>query len=405
MESFNIDLKNFQSIAEADLEFTPGINLIVGQSNSGKTAILRAVNAVIDNPTRGKYYIKKGAKSSEVDINYEGNNIGWKRTPSESTYEINGELFKKTGRDNLFDLNKNTGFVTDSSGNVMNIEGEWNLPFPFDRTPSELFKLFENVFCISDSAVILKSFKDEEASIVKDKLVQEDKLARLNKKHDALKELETEINIPKYSKKLKIFKKNTERYKEIIADIKKIENSERFSKVNVDEVTPPIEDNSNSYVEALKDYKFLVKVIQRQKFFKSLPASVIVGDTIDKYVQAREDYSHLIHAKELKNIDLSKECNVDGSTISKYVETYKDYEELKRLSNVSEFDIIKECNVDNTLEEYEVLLQDIKFISRCYDKCKELKGKYLAIENKVTEAQEKLSRYKVCPLCGHELGD
>ena len=46
----------------------------------------------------------------------------------------------------------------------MNIEGEWDLPFPFDRTPSELFKLFENIFCISDSAVILKSFKDEEGN-------------------------------------------------------------------------------------------------------------------------------------------------------------------------------------------------------------------------------------------------
>jgi predicted ATP-dependent endonuclease of OLD family len=49
MESFNIDLKNFQSIAEADLEFTPGINLIVGQSNSGKTAILRSFVTTIKN--------------------------------------------------------------------------------------------------------------------------------------------------------------------------------------------------------------------------------------------------------------------------------------------------------------------------------------------------------------------
>ena len=54
METFDIKLKNFQSIGKAELLFEPGVNLIVGQSNSGKTAILRAISAALNNPTRGK---------------------------------------------------------------------------------------------------------------------------------------------------------------------------------------------------------------------------------------------------------------------------------------------------------------------------------------------------------------
>ena len=54
MENFNVNLHNFQSISDANLEFVEGLNLIVGQSNSGKTAILRAINSVVDNPSRGK---------------------------------------------------------------------------------------------------------------------------------------------------------------------------------------------------------------------------------------------------------------------------------------------------------------------------------------------------------------
>lgn len=403
MESFNIDLNNFQSISSAELKFIPGINLIVGQSNSGKTAIIRAVNAVISNPTRGKYYIKKGTKAANVLINYEGNSIRWERTSSDSTYEIDGELYKKTGRNDLFDLLETSGFVRDDADNVMNIEGEWNLPFPFDRTPSELFKLFENIFCISDSAVILKSFKDEESNIVKDKLAQEDKLGRLTRKAEALKELESEINIDKYTKKLEIFRGHCKKYQELAEDLKKINKSEKFTKLTLDDIVPPTENSLTKYIEAVKDYKFLVKVVQRQKFYKSLPASVIVGDTIEKYEQAYADYQHIVHAESLKKLDLSRECFVDGSTIDKYQEVLEDYNDLIRLRKVSELNIDRTCDIGNTIDDYETMLQDYNFIIRCHEKCKSLKSKFLEVESKANFAQDKLSKYKVCPLCGHEL--
>lgn len=405
MESFNIDLRNFQSIGDASLSFEPGVNLIVGQSNSGKTAILRAVSAVITNPTRGKYFIKKGTKSSEVCINFDGNEIDWKRTPADSSYEINGETYKKTGRNNLFDLFSENGFVRDDSGNIMNIEGEWDLPFPFDRTPSELFKLFENIFYISDSAVILKSFKEEEANMVKDKLTNEDKLIRVANKINALEELAKEVNIEKTQHKLDIFSQHCDKYKEMSADLTKILKSEKYTKINLDEVTPPIEESLEKYIEAVKDYKFITKVVKRQKFYKSLPASVIIGDTIDKYEQAAKDYEHIQHAVELKKIDLSRECEVSGETLNKYIEMLDDYNDLLRLKEVSAFDISKECTAGNTLDDYETMLQDYKFIVECFNKCKDLKRKYKECEERAEEAQKKLNKYKVCPLCGHELGD
>ena len=405
MESFNIDLKNFQSIGDANLSFEPGVNLIVGQSNSGKTAILRAVSAVINNPTRGKYFIKKGTKSSEVRIVFNGNDIDWKRTPADSSYEINGETFKKTGRNNLFDLIQENGFIRDDSGNIMNIEGEWDLPFPFDRTPSELFKLFENIFCISDSAVILKSFKEEEANAVKERLTSEDKLVRVTNKINALEELAKEVNIGKTQRKLDIFSQNCDRYKEMSADLTKILKSEKYTSINLDEVTPPIEESLDRYIEAVKDYSFITKVVKRQKFYKSLPASVIIGDTIDKYEQAAQDYEHIQHAVELNKIDLSKECEVTGDTLNKYTEMFEDYNDLLRLKEVSKFDVDKECTAGNSLDDYETLLRDYKFIVDCYNRCKDLKKQYKACEQREAEAQEKLNKYKVCPLCGHELGD
>ena len=405
METFDIKLKNFQSIGKAELLFEPGVNLIVGQSNSGKTAILRAISAALNNPTRGKYFIKKGTASSEVAVTFEGNEIKWRRTPSDSSYEINGEVYKKTGRTNLFELLSNNGFVRDDSGNVMNIEGEWDLPFPFDRTPAELFKLFENIFCISDSAVILKSFKDEESAVVKDKIVKEDKLTRINKKIDALEELNTEVNIEKINRKLDIFDKNCEKYKKLNEDLAKICNSEKYSTINLDEVTPPVEESLTDYIDTMKDYTFLCKVVKRQKFYKSLPDSVIIGDTLEKYAQVVTDYEHVTHAVKLKDIDLSRECDVSGETLSEYLSVRDDYKDLINLEKISSFDLSVECTAEDSLTEYEAMLRDYKFIVECYDKCKALKQKYAKVDSRIEKLQSKLAEYKVCPLCGHELGD
>ena len=405
MENFNVNLHNFQSISDANLEFVEGLNLIVGQSNSGKTAILRAINSVVDNPSRGKLYIKKGNKSTEVKINFEGKEICWRRTPSDIEYEIDGEVFKKAGRNTLFDLSDNSGFVKDDAGNVMNIEGEWNLPFPFDRTPSELFKLFENIFCISDSAVILKSFKEEEGNTVKERLRFEESLGRVNKKIEGLEELTQEIDIEKYSEATVTFREDIAKYRELLADITKISHSEKFSKINLDEVVPPTEESVSSYVEAVKDYKFLRKVIQRQQFYKSLPASLIVGDTIDGYTQTYADYQHVLKAHKLKQLDLTKTCDVDGSTLAQYNELFKDFVALKNLKTVAKFDLSKECEIGNTIDDYIELLEDYKFIKNCYNMCKKKKEDYLNLENRIEELQKKLNNYKVCPLCGHELGE
>ena len=205
--------------------------------------------------------------------------------------------------------------------------------------------------------------------------------------------------------KAEAFKKNLEQYKELSSDLVKLKHSEEFSKINLDEVVPPTEESVSSYVEAVKDYKFLRKVIQRQQFYKSLPASLIVGDTIDGYTQAYDDYQHVLKAHKLKQLDLDRECEVTGSTLDEYKELVKDYTSLKNLRTVVKFDLSKECEVGNTIDEYTELLADYKFIKDSYNMCKKKKEEYTKLDNHIEELQAKLNNYKVCPLCGHELGE
>ena len=80
--TFRVDLENFQSISKASLEFVQGINIIVGQSNSGKSAILRAVKGSVLNPSGSQKYIKNKTKGFKVNIDYAGNTIEWSREKS-----------------------------------------------------------------------------------------------------------------------------------------------------------------------------------------------------------------------------------------------------------------------------------------------------------------------------------
>ena len=112
MGNFSLKIEDFQSIGNAELEFTPGINLIVGQSNSGKTAILRAIDSVLTNPTYAKSFIKHHTNETNVTFQYNDNTISWKKSgKGGTTYNVNNEEYSKMGTSDLFDILPDNGFV------------------------------------------------------------------------------------------------------------------------------------------------------------------------------------------------------------------------------------------------------------------------------------------------------
>jgi exonuclease SbcC len=63
-----VKLINFQDHKETTVDFTEGVNLIVGSSDAGKSAILRAVNFVFQNDLRGNSFIRVGTTECSVTI-------------------------------------------------------------------------------------------------------------------------------------------------------------------------------------------------------------------------------------------------------------------------------------------------------------------------------------------------
>ncbi len=87
-----ITIQDYQSHKNATIKFGPGVNIISGLSNSGKTAIIRAINFVANNRPLGDGFINDDADSVEVTvvINEKGEVFGVSRGKGkkENYYQI-----------------------------------------------------------------------------------------------------------------------------------------------------------------------------------------------------------------------------------------------------------------------------------------------------------------------------
>ena len=74
-----VQLENYRSHSNITVDFTKGVNLILGKNGKGKTSILEAISIVMfntkdrDGKKTGKKYIKFGEKSSKVEIDFIAN--------------------------------------------------------------------------------------------------------------------------------------------------------------------------------------------------------------------------------------------------------------------------------------------------------------------------------------------
>ncbi|WP_088105159.1 AAA family ATPase [Halalkalibacter urbisdiaboli] len=92
-----VRLENFQSHLDTFLEFHDGLNVLVGQSDSGKTAIIRGIRWVLFNQPRGTDFIRVGADFVRVTVVFQnGASIVRERTASKNRY-----IIRKPNEDDL----------------------------------------------------------------------------------------------------------------------------------------------------------------------------------------------------------------------------------------------------------------------------------------------------------------
>lgn len=357
-----LSFENFQSISKGELIFHEGTNVIIGQSNSGKTATFRGLKACLSNPLGSQRFIKKGTTKSSVALEYNGNQIIWKRTLKESSYIINGEDFIKTGKSNAFKLIEDTGFVIDENETIMNIEEELQLPFPFGISKSELFKLYENVFCVSDSAIILKSAKSEEENVKQEIINLENDIIKNKNKLEELQKFEKEVNINFLKQKRDFFKEKLNRI--------------TFLKDGLD--TIHIATNIQGYEVPTVSFADMTGILEEK-------------NTLKKKLSQLKELHKL--SKTLKELEVPT-----TKGLTNYKELLSIRNECDKLKKLSKLEVL-EKSFENRLKKYQELKEYRLILKELKVEMKNKKEKLAALNLELDTTKEKLKEFKVCPLC------
>lgn len=116
-----LEIKNFENHENLVIDFKPGLNLICGVSNVGKTSIVRALRLVCFNEFTPKS-LRVGAKKCRVKLTTDKGFVCVERGPRINEWEVckNGEepiKFSKPGTQLVPEVSEVTGFNIISLGN------------------------------------------------------------------------------------------------------------------------------------------------------------------------------------------------------------------------------------------------------------------------------------------------
>lgn len=96
-----LTLQNFEAHKNSTLEFVPGVNVIAGPSDHGKSSIVRALGLVLQNRPQGLAYIRNTEKDAKtkavVTAIFDDCEISRVRSKSENYYTLNGQQLKAMG--------------------------------------------------------------------------------------------------------------------------------------------------------------------------------------------------------------------------------------------------------------------------------------------------------------------
>ena len=153
-----IRLQNFQSHKDTTIDFTTGVNIIIGKSDSGKSVIIRALYWVIFNKPTGDSFRSNWGGDTRVDLTLlDGQVISRIRTKSENYYLLNSN--------SRFDA-LGAGKVPTEISNIINVsfvnfQTQFDPPFLISNTPGEVASHFNSLAGIEQIEVSTKMLKKE----------------------------------------------------------------------------------------------------------------------------------------------------------------------------------------------------------------------------------------------------
>ena len=281
-----IQIQNFQSHKETLLDLCQGVNVIVGKSNSGKTAIVRALRWLISNRPLGfRFNSQFSDDSTRAGIVIDNHKIEHEKTEKGSVYRFDQEEWGGIGTD-----------IPDKIRQFLNI-GELNfsdqldVPFLITSSPGEVGRALNRIMqldtvdeWVSSLTTMINSEKKEITFLN----TQIEELAKLIKDLDFIPELEKKVvELEQLNAKIQERKKEREELTKILAEVE----------INVEEIK-----ELEKWLEVEKEVENIEKICKKLSGGVEELGYIEEFLSIQEKIKEEEDFLQIEHKfKELEN--------------------------------------------------------------------------------------------------------
>lgn len=305
-------IQNLQSHKKTTLEFDPGMNVIIGTTDSGKTAVLRALKLVIWNRPRGNAYNSWWGGSSKVRIITEENTITRIKNTKRNAYILDKTKLTAMGTKVPDEVTKALNI------NEINFQQQLDPPFLLTKTAGEVASHFNRIAYLQTIDTSLKNILGWTRQLSQDIRSERSQLKTTKEEladYDYLKKAEIHMEVLESLDKRKLQKqKQSKGLKRSLLKIKNLES-------RITEMSKELEHEEavDSILALIKDKK--EKVLKVQGFELLLEDITSITDRI-------EDASNIILFKDavnslLQSMDDKRELEVKHYSLIALTEKIK----------------------------------------------------------------------------------
>jgi exonuclease SbcC len=455
-------IENFQSHKHTEIEFDQYLNVIVGPSDHGKSAIIRALKWALFNEPSGDFFIREGEKECSVTVIFNDNTkVKRFRSKSKNAYY----LYDEDGNETVFE-----GFGITVPNEVVEKTSMRKISLDGNQTSSiNIGEQLEGPFLLSEKSatranaigrlvgvhIVDDALKDTLKDIRNLNIKKKNHEETLDSLQKSLKEYDYLTNLIEKANKLEGLKDTIhnkqirlDKLTQILVDLNKIYKEIKLSEeyleklknlYKVIEIEKELNNKINNFNYINNKYKRLVQVRNQIRgdnelleSLKEIHNTENIIDTINidytrllKLNKLSKNYNYLISSIENNKMVLSKLQEISNVEMNiNLIE--KDYLKLADLLNLKyKLDSInkslsigsvyidrlanieKVFGIQNSLETKNSTLKNLVYFKEKYDsiiaKKSGLEKDLLNINNNL---DEQLTRYKfiltkieVCPLC------
>lgn len=275
-----IIIRNFQKHKKKVILFDKGITTFIGDTDTGKSAILRAISWVLFNTPNGVSFIHRKKKYASVSLHIDGNTVTRTRSRSGvNLYKINGKVLKSFGHSVPKEISK----LCNVSSNI-NFQSQYQNAYWLFESGGNVSKKLNEIVNLEMIDKVLSSIKSD---ITHDKGVSKIIIEQLKEERENLSKLK---QIKKIQKEFQVL-------------------------LNMGVVLKNIESK-------IKEAETLSNAIERRQIElpdESIFLDISKLDNIDEILQSVEEAIELLH-------DISKEKTTVECEISQL---------LKSISNIN----------------------------------------------------------------------